>query len=269
MNTNPDIPLVLAIGGHDPSGGAGLQADIEAIAANGGHALTVVTALTTQNSCGVSAVQPQPPEQIIEHCRLLLEESPVSAIKIGMIGAAATARALAELLAEHPNVPVVLDPVLASGSGTPLADAELLREIREGLCSYCTLLTPNVPEARALTDCSELEQCAETLIANGCGAVLVTGTHDPEGPVINRLYALAGLLHSQEWPRLPDSYHGSGCTLAAAVAAGLANRLPLIRAVERAQEFTWNSLDRALRTGRCQLTPNRFFACESLRPHET
>jgi hydroxymethylpyrimidine/phosphomethylpyrimidine kinase len=269
MQIDPTIPLVLAIGGHDPSGGAGLQADIEAVAANGGHALTVVTALTTQNSCGVEAVLPQPPAQIVEQCRLLLDESPVGAIKIGLIGQADTAGALAQLLSEYPEIPVVLDPVLASGSGTSMADAALLREIREQLCGRCTLLTPNAPEARALAGQTDLAQCASILIAAGCSAVLITGTHESEPRVVNRLYGPAGLSRSREWPRLPDSYHGSGCTLASAVAAQLACGLPLAEAIDQAQEFTWNSLDRALRTGRCQLTPNRFFACDSMRTHET
>jgi len=260
MQAHPKVPLVLAIGGHDPSGGAGLQADIEAVAANGCHALTVVTALTTQNSCVVRAIQTQPPAQIIEQCRLLLDESRVTAIKIGLLGQAATARALAELLSEYSDIPVVLDPVLASGSGDPLADADLQQEISDRLCPHCTLLTPNAPEARALTGRNDLVQCASTLIAKGCGAVLITGTHESSERVVNRLYGLAGVLQTHEWQRLPGSYHGSGCTLAAAVAAGLAGGLRLAEAVTRAQEFTWNSLNHALSTGRCQHTPNRFYA---------
>jgi len=260
MQTDPTTPLVLAIGGHDPSGGAGLQADIESIAAHGCHALTVVTALTTQNSCTVADVQPQPPAQVIQQCRLLLEESPVAAIKIGLLGQAGTARALAGLLAEHPNIPVVLDPVLASGGGTPLADTALRQEITERLCAHCTVLTPNAPEVRHLAGENDLARCANTLIAKGCGAVLVTGTHESDERVINRLYGLASLLQSHEWPRLTGSYHGSGCTLAAAIAAGIACGLPLAQAVTQAQEFTWNSLRHALRTGRCQLTPRRFYA---------
>ena len=260
MQTHPNIPLVLAIGGHDPSGGAGLQADIETIAVHGCHALTVVTALTTQNSCAVSAIHTQPPMQIIEQCQLLLDESQVAAIKIGLLGQAATARALAELLSEYPDIPVVLDPVLASGNGEPLVDAALQQEIRDRLSPHCTLLTPNAPEARALTGQNDLAQSASTLIAKGCGAVLITGTHETGERVINRLYGLAGILQTHEWQRLPGSYHGSGCTLAAAVTAGLAGGLQLAEAVTRAQEFTWNSLNHALSTGRCQRTPNRFYA---------
>ncbi len=268
MQTYPKIPLVLAIGGHDPSGGAGLQADIETIAANGCHALTVVTALTTQNSCALSAIQLQPPVQIIEQCRWLLEDSQVAAIKIGLLGQAATARALAELLSEYPDIPVVLDPVLASGRGAPLANAALQQEISDRLCPHCTLITPNAPEARALTGQNDLAQCAGALIVKGCGAVLITGTHESGERVVNRLYGFAGVLQAHEWQRLPGSYHGSGCTLAAAVAAGLAGGLRLPDAVTQAQEFTWNSLAHSLSTGRCQHTPNRFFAFGPRRTRE-
>jgi len=259
MSEYPSIPLVLAIGGHDPCGGAGLQADIEAIAANGCRALTVATALTTQSTCGVQSINPQSASQILEQCRLLLEDSNVGVIKIGFLGSAAVGEVVADLLEENPKIIMVMDPVLAAGTGDRLADPSLQRAILDRLCPHCTLIIPNSLEARALTGRDTLEDCAKSLIDKGCAAVMITGTHELYEQVANRLYGLAGLLQTWSWPRLPDSYHGSGCTLAAAVAAGLAQGLRLGDAVGRAQDYTWNTLRHALRTGRCQLTPNRFF----------
>jgi hydroxymethylpyrimidine/phosphomethylpyrimidine kinase len=252
-------PLVLAIGGHDPSGGAGLQADIETLIANGCQPLSVVTALTSQNTCGVSRVTPQAPERVKEQIQLLLRDSPVTAVKIGLLGSPQVAGSLAEVLTEHPGLPVVLDPVLAAGTGATFGD-ELKAAITETLCAHCTLITPNSLEARALTGLDLLEDCAAALIAKGCGAVLITGTHERDSEVMNRLYGLAGPLQTRAWPRLEGSYHGSGCTLAAAVAAGLARGRILREAVGLAEEYTWNTLATALRTGQCQLTPNRFYA---------
>jgi hydroxymethylpyrimidine/phosphomethylpyrimidine kinase len=239
MDSPRNLPLVLAIGGHDPSGGAGIQADIETLAANGCRSLTVVTALTTQNTCAVRRVLPQPAGQVTEQVRLLLDESTVAAMKIGLIGSAGTALALAELLRQHPGIPVVLDPVLASGSGTDLADGTLPLVLEEALFPCCTLITPNSDEARRLSSEQDLDAAAAE-------------------QVTNRLYSLGGPVQSWDWPRLPGSYHGSGCTLASAIAAGLARGLALHDAVQRAQQYTWDALDKALSTGRCQFTPDRF-----------
>jgi hydroxymethylpyrimidine/phosphomethylpyrimidine kinase len=261
MDMEPEhtLPLVLAIGGHDPSGGAGLQADIETIAACGCRALTVVTALTTQTTCALDALIPQPPGQVLTQVQQLLADSSVAAIKIGLLGNAEMARALAGILDGLGSVPVVLDPVLATGAGQPVAAPALYEAITGQLCPCCTIITPNLPEARSLTGASDPDQCAHALVARGCASVLVTGTHDAStAPVINRLYGLSGLLQELSWPRLPGNYHGSGCTLASAIAAGLARGLRVADAVAAAQAYTWQSLRQALRTGRCQYTPDRF-----------
>jgi hydroxymethylpyrimidine/phosphomethylpyrimidine kinase len=263
MTTPYRIPLVLAIGGHDPSGGAGLQADIEAIAANACQALSIVTALTTQNTCGVREVMAQAPAQIVRQCRLLLEESPVAAIKIGLLANADIAIALARMLREYPDIPVVIDPVLSSGSGNPLSDQTLRQAMLSQLCPQCQVITPNSPEARALTGRETLDSCAQSLLHAGCAAVLITGTHETTADVCNSLYHRDGVLLERRWPRLPGSYHGSGCTLAAALAAALARRLPLPEAALLAQQYTWDSLRLAFSTGHCQYTPNRFFAYRS------
>lgn len=255
------IPIVLSISGHDPGGGAGVQADIEAIAANGCHACSVITCLTEQDTCDVRILLPQPPTQVLSQARVLLADSPVSAIKIGLLGEAGIAHSLADLLDQHPEIPAVLDPVLASGTGTSLARQELVQTIREQLLPRTALVTPNSLEARSLTHGDgPLDSCAANLLELGCGAVLITGTHEPGPQVANRLYRRNTLPHESLWPRLPGSYHGSGCTLASAITARLALGEDLVTATTKAQEYTWRTLARGLRTGRCQAIPDRLFA---------
>lgn len=259
MSNPRALPLVLAIGGHDPSGGAGLQADIEAIAAHGCQALTLVTALTTQNTRGVRRVLPQPAEQLWEQFHLLREDSPLAAIKLGLLGSADLVEALAEVLDACPQVPVVLDPVLGSGTGTPFADEALRAALLERLVPRCGLLTPNAPEARALSGERDLAESAAFLIRHGAGAVLITGTHEPGARVLHQLYTRDGRVIASDWERLPGDYHGSGCTLASACAARLALGQSLPEAVAGALDYTWHSLRHALVTGHCQYTPDRFY----------
>lgn len=250
-------PLVLCIGGHDPSGGAGIQADAEATGAAGAFALTVISALTEQNSCGLRRLHPQPADQIMDHCRTLFADSAPSVLKLGLLGSSRAARVVATLIDDHPELPVVLDPVLTSGAGQQVADAAVLNQIRHNLLHRTTLITPNLPEAQTLSDQKTPDDCAERLLAMGVRWVLITGTHDDTDAVINRLYGINGQRQQWRWPRLPGEYHGSGCTLASAIAARLALGLDMIEAVAAAQDYTWSCLEHAFRSGRCQLTPQR------------
>jgi hydroxymethylpyrimidine/phosphomethylpyrimidine kinase len=262
MHPDQRIPAVLCTGGHDPSGGAGIVADGEAIRAAGAHALTVATCLTAQDSCGLRRLWPQPPAQIDEQCRLLLEDARVAAIKIGLLGSTALAKVLTGVIQDHPDLPVVLDPVLATGTGQSVADAALCNQMRQRLFPAATVLTPNAPEAQALSGAVAPDDCAERLLRLGCMWVLITGTHAPGELVINRLYGRNGTSTAWEWPRLSGDYHGSGCTLASAIAARLALGMNVPDAVAEAQAYTWQTLARARHTGRCQLTPNRLFALD-------
>lgn len=259
MSHTPTRPVVLCIGGHDPSGGAGILADAEAVRAAGAFAVTVITALTDQDTCGLRRIYPQPPEQIVAHCRALIADSAPRAIKIGLIGSAAVAQALAAILDEHPSLPVILDPVLASGAGQSCADEPLLTQLRQQLIGRSTLITPNLPEARTLTARHTSADCAANLLDTGARWVLITGTHDDTQQVTNRLYGPDSFQQDWEWPRLPGDYHGSGCTLASAIAARLALSMQMEDAVATAQDYTWKALQQGFRTGRCQLTPNRLF----------
>jgi hydroxymethylpyrimidine/phosphomethylpyrimidine kinase len=253
-------PVVLAFSASDPTGGAGMQADVLAIASLGCHPLSVLTAVTAQDTRGVQGVMPLDPAWITRQARALLEDIPVAAFKIGVLGSAANAAAVAAILAAHPRTPVVLDPVLASGRGDPLSDGETVAALRSALLPRTAVLTPNSIEARRLAlaapDAS-LPDCARALAGLGCGHVLVTGTHEPGAQVVNTLYEGGSVLREDRWPRLAGEYHGSGCTLAAALASFLARGLAVPDAAQAAQAYTWKTLEAGYRPGQGQYIPDR------------
>jgi hydroxymethylpyrimidine/phosphomethylpyrimidine kinase len=204
-----------------------------------------------------------------EQCRAILADSRVGGVKIGLLGSSAVIRVLSQLADEHADLPWVLDPVLAAGGGEPLTDAALLNQLRNNLLGRCTLITPNLPEARTLSCATETDNCAGRLLETGCRWVLISGTHADTPQVVNRLYGRNGSYREWSWPRLPGEYHGSGCTLASAIAARLVRGLDMVPAVEEAQAYTWHSLEKGLRTGRCQLIPNRLHALDRQEVAET
>jgi hydroxymethylpyrimidine/phosphomethylpyrimidine kinase len=246
-------PLVLTFAASDPTGGAGLQADVLTIAALGCHPLSVVTGLTVQDTSGVEHLEAVSADLVTRQAMRVLAESEVRAFKVGVLGSADNVRAVAAISAAHANVPLVLDPVLASGRGDPLAGDETRAALVEALVPRATIVTPNTLETERLGG-------KQRLLDLGCRYVLVTGTHDETPEVINKLYDAKGLVREDRWQRLPGSYHGSGCTLASAIAVALAKGRKVPDAVREAQEFTWRSLAARLRTGKGQALPNRFFA---------
>jgi hydroxymethylpyrimidine/phosphomethylpyrimidine kinase len=244
-------PIVLTFAASDPTGGAGLQADLLTLAALGCHPLSVLTALTVQDTSGVEHLETIGADLVTRQARRLLAETRVGAFKVGVLGSADNVRAVAAIAAEHAQVPLVLDPVLASGRGDPLASDAVLSAL-ESLVPRATVATPNSLEAKRLGG-------TQRLLELGCRYVLVTGTHEASADVINRLYDAGGLVREDRWQRLPQNYHGSGCTLASAIAAALAKGRPVPEAVREAQEFTWRALAAGFRTGAGQMLPNRFF----------
>ena len=257
-------PLVLTFSASDPSGGAGMQADILTLASMGCHPLSVITAITVQDSLGVEAVMAIDADWVADQARCLLEDMPVDAFKIGVLGSVENIAAIAEIVSDYPDVPLILDPVLASGRGDELATEDMTRALRELLLPQTTILTPNSLELRRLAEAEEddertLEHYAAKLIETGCEYVLVTGTHENTPQVINTLYGRNGVVRTDSWPRLAGSFHGSGCTLASAIAAMLANGLDLPEAVREAQDYTWQSLKKAYRPGMGQFLPDRLF----------
>lgn len=263
----PDLPpIVLVFAATDPSGGAGLQADIMTLSSMGCHPLSVVTAVTIQDTMGVDDVSAIDAEWVADQARCVLEDMPVAAFKLGLLGSIEQIAAIAEVVSDYPEVPLILDPVLASGRGDELVNEEMVVALRELLVPQTTILTPNSLEVRRLAaeDSEEgnepdLAECARRLIASGCEYVLVTGTHENTPQVVNTLYGQNGVVRSDAWQRLPGSYHGSGCTLASAIAATIANGLEIAEAVKDAQEYTWQTLKAAFRPGMGQHIPDRMF----------
>lgn len=257
-------PIVLSFAATDPTGGAGIQADLLTLSSMGCHALSVVTAITVQDTAGVEDVLPIEADWVSDQARVLLEDMPVAAFKIGMVGSVENCAAIAEVVSDYPDVPLILDPVLASGRGDEIATEDMIEAIREMLIPQTTIITPNSLEARRLADDGNDEErsladCAKRILEMGCEYVLITGTHENTPQVVNTLYGQQGVIRSDSWQRLPGSYHGSGCTLASAIAATLANGLDIEEAVREAQEYTWQALNAGFRPGMGQHIPDRFF----------
>jgi len=251
--------MVLTFAASDPTGGAGVQADLLTIAALDCHPLSVVTGLTVQDTVGVARVMAVDAEWIRAQADAVLADIDVAAFKAGVLGSAANVRAVSEIVAARSTIPFVVDPVLASGRGDSLAAQDAIEALRELVLPHTTILTPNSEEARRLTAEKDLAACARRLIDDGCEYVLITGTHEATDEVVNTLYDEGGVVREDRWPRLPHAYHGSGCTLASAIAARLAQGAEPAQAVREAQQFTWQSLSAGWRAGKGQLLPNRFF----------
>ena len=268
-------PIVMVFAASDPSGGAGLQADIMTLSSMGCHPLSVVTALTVQDSAGVEDVLAIDADWVADQARALLEDMSVSAFKVGMLGSVENIAAIAEIISDYPDIPLVLDPVLSSGRGDELASEDMIAALRELLLPQTTLLTPNSIEARRLAldesneeDDPDLAECARRLVGAGAEYVLITGTHEHTPQVVNSLYGENGLIRADPWERLPGSYHGSGCTLASAIAANLANGQDIAEAVRDAQDYTWQALENGFRPGMGQYLPDRFFWAREPEPGE-
>lgn len=256
-------PIVVVFAASDPTAGAGLQADSLTLAALGCHAATVLTAVTVQDTHGVQRMQAIDAEWVAHQARALLADLPVAVFKLGVLGSAANVAAVAQILAEHRQTPVVFDPVLASGRGDALSDDATRAAMSEALLPHTTVLTPNSLEARCLAGeaaKADIARCARRLIGLGARNVLVTGTHEPTREVVNTLYGAGGLVREDRWPRLAGSYHGSGCTLASAIAAQLALGLEVPAAVQVAQDYAWRTLEAAFHPGAGQWIPDRLYA---------
>ena len=265
ITTPPSPPQVLVFAASDPSSGAGVQADILTLASLGCHPLTAVTALTVQDTVGVQSVHPVAAELVEQQARTVLEDMPVAAFKIGVLGSVENVLAVAEIVSDYPETPLVFDPVLASGRGDELSGEEIISAIREMLLPQTTLLTPNAPEARRLAESDDdegepsIDVCAQRLIEMGAQYVLITGTHENTPEVVNTLYSADGVIRRDRWERLPGSFHGSGCTLASAIAGCIAGGASVEDAVRDAQDYTWQTLKNGFRGGMGQFIPDRFF----------
>ena len=262
----PAPPAVLVFAATDPSGGAGLQADLLTLASMGCHPLSVVTGITVQDTTGVEDVLAMDAEWVVDQARCILEDVPVAVFKLGVLGSVEIIAAIAEIVADYPEVPLILDPVLTSGRGDELASEEMLEALRDLILPQTSLVTPNTLELMRLAydeapeeERPDYARAAMEVLESGCEFVLVTGTHAPGVQVVNTLYGREGVIRSDRWERLPGSYHGSGCTLSSAIAASPAQGLPIPEAVAEAQDYTWQTLKEGYRLGMGQIVPDRLF----------
>ena len=250
-------PNVLVIAGHDPSGGAGIHADIETIHALEGFAATLITGLTVQNSQNVFGFEMVGTDLLRRQADALLADMDFGAVKIGMTGSPAVVALIAEVLDRLPGVPVVLDPVLAAEAGGSLSEGDtLVSALIRDLLPRSRLITPNLEEALTLSGQPGLHEAGPELVRQGTPATLITGSQDDTTDVHNHLFTGEGH-RSWSWPRLRGAFHGSGCTLASAIAMGLAEGRALEDALELAQRFVQTSLEHAWAAGRGQLIPDR------------
>ena len=255
-------PCVLVFSGSDPSGGAGMQADIPAISALGCHPLSVPTALTVQDNVSVFAVHPLDAELIAHQAQVLIDRFQIAAVKLGIAGNRRNAETIAALIAQlrvhQPDLPVVFDPVLANGKGDQLSTDDAAHAL-EPLYAVATVITPNLNEANRLCgrDLSPQAQAA-LLMQRGCQHVLLKGGHGPQQEdVVNRWFGPDGAFDAWSWSRLPDEFHGSGCTLAAALSAQLALGLTMHAAIAAAQEYCQHALQTSYAIAEGQRIPNR------------
>ncbi|MFZ3234631.1 MAG: bifunctional hydroxymethylpyrimidine kinase/phosphomethylpyrimidine kinase [Stellaceae bacterium] len=247
---------VLIVAGSDSGGGAGIQADIKTVTMLDAYAATAITALTAQNTEGVFGVFPVPPDFVRQQVEVVLDDIGADAIKTGMLHDIGVIEALAAVLRERAGtIPLVVDPVMAAKGGARLIDPDAVDALKRLLIVRAAVLTPNLPEAEilcgaAISDRAGMEAAGEALLRLGCGAVLVKGGHLPGDTVIDVLSTAAG---SRIWesPRIASHHtHGTGCTLASAIAAGLAQGLGVEPAVDRARAYVQRAIASAPGLGR-------------------
>ena len=251
------VPSVLCLSGLDPTGGAGLGADIETCLANGVHALGVVTALTVQDTTNVEMIKPVPKRLLQRQLDCLIADCSPSAVKIGLIGARDQIPMLAEL-ANSLDVPVVCDPILRAGGGRVLLTSNVMQALHAELLPHVTILTPNSAELHRLAPGARNDAAAAAvLLQSGCRHVLVTRGDENRSDVVNTWYQSKTGAVSWQWERLPQQFHGAGCTLATAIAAQLAHGKSIHAAMQLAQQYTQAALKDPLLVGRGRAIPGR------------
>jgi hydroxymethylpyrimidine/phosphomethylpyrimidine kinase len=253
---DPVLRPILCIGGHDPCGGAGIQADIETALALGGLAVTAVTALTVQNTCRVESINPVDDRLLLEQIECLLADVKPAAIKTGLLPTPSCAGAVAGVLEALADIPVVVDPVLRAGSGAALTEDSLADVLLTTVIPLATVVTPNRDELRALAAADDPDQAAAALLSRGADHVLLTQADAAADTIENILYGPA-IRRTWHWQRVPGRFHGTGCTLATAIACGLADGLDAETAAARAQAFVDAAVRGALSVGAGQRHPRR------------
>ncbi len=252
MSATPDTPIALTIAGSDSSGGAGIQADLKTFAAHAVYGASVITALTAQNTLGVAGVLSIPQSFIAAQFEAVTSDLDVKAMKSGMLGDADTVATVAMLIARHPGVPFVVDPVMVAASGHVLLAPDAIAAVRTQLMPRAALVTPNLAEAAALTggaiaqDEDEMTRQAEALLRFGARAVLIKGGHGQGREAIDVLHDSTRPRYLRSERLATKNTHGTGCTLSAAITANLACGIPLAEAVAAAKSYVWQALASAM-----------------------
>ena len=260
------LPNVMTFSATDPTSGAGLQADILTIASLGCFPLSIVTGVSVQDTIGVRGLTAINAQLVNDQTRTILEDMEISVFKCGLLGSLENIKIIAEITEDYPEIPLIIDPDLASGRGDDLVNMEMMKAMLELLFPKSYLITPNSHEARKMVikdnenfEDVSIDLCAERLKLLGCKNILITGADETTDKVINNLYESSGESNPFYWDRLPGVYHGSGCTLASAISAYLALGFNLNKAVEQAQIYTWESLKNSSKPGKGQYIPDRLY----------
>ncbi len=253
-------PVVLIFAGLDPCGGAGLCADIQAITRLGAHPAPLITAITAQNTQQFLHCAPVASLFLSKQLESVIIDMPIQAIKIGLIGSIENGRVIRDFIKSRPDIPVILDPIINSSTGQNISNESLVHFIQQELLPRATVFTPNSLEAQQLSARGSISTalCAEELLNLGVKHLLITGGHDDTVQIINHYFSALGEEARFRWPRLPGEFRGSGCTLAASIAALIAQGYSVLQALSDAQRYTWHTLKHARAIGQGQLIPDRF-----------
>lgn len=264
MNNQPKI---LTFAASDPTGGAGIQADIMTQSSIGCYPLTVITGLTVQDTAGVYALQAIKPSFVEDQARAILDETEVSVIKCGLLSSENNIKVIAKIMRDYSEIPIIVDPIIASGRGDTLTNKRMMDLMKSDIFPQCELITPNVKEAAmyvnlgdTVIDINLIHKLGGLLQDSGASNVLITGAdNQPNDLVVKNILFGSAEPVQYEYERLSNQYHGSGCTLTSAISAFYALGLSLESAVAEAQDFVWQSLKHSLKIGKGQDIPNRFY----------
>jgi hydroxymethylpyrimidine/phosphomethylpyrimidine kinase len=263
---NQTSPLILAFGATDPVSAIGIQADLASFAGMGCHGLSVVTAILIGDTARIEDAQAIDPDWVADQARVVLEDMPVAAFKVGVVGSMENVTVIAEIVSDYPDIPLVLDPFISAMPDQGPEGEDMLVAIRELLIPQTTVFVTSAVELSRLAETWREPSTEDTmatdamrLIGMGCEYVLVTGTPGDVHEVGNILFDESGMVRQDTWQRLSGSFSGAGSTMSAAIAALLANGLDVPEAVFEAQEFTHAALSNAHRLGMGKLTPDRYF----------
>jgi hydroxymethylpyrimidine/phosphomethylpyrimidine kinase len=274
---NQPSPLILTFGPADPVGALGIQSDVAVFAMHGCHGLSVVTGLLVADSARVDDIQPVESSSVVEQARMLLEDMPIAAIKVGTMASLEQVAAIAEIVSDYAHVPLILDPFTSALPDCGTRDDDMMTLIHQLLVPQAHVLMMSQPELARFADCwrdpgsiATVAEDAAELTAFGCGHVLVTGIGGGDGVRADNLYDADGLVVSLSWPQhLPGPFVGAGNTLSAALAARMAQGLDAMEALAYAQDFTSGALQHACRFGMGRLIPNKLYRVAAPCPPTT